>query len=192
MKFELSNLVTEYDALEQELADPAIYGDPARLRDTMRHKKSLELSVTLFREYKQLHADLDEARRILAEESDHDLISMAKEELTRCEERITTIEEGLKIALLPKDPNDDRNVILEVRAGTGGEEAALFARELSEAYVIYAEEQGFAVETMDVSEGEAGGYKEFVAKISGAGAYSRFKFEAGVHRVQRIPATENK
>ena len=192
MKFELDNLVSEYETLETELADPTVYGDPSRLRDIMRRKKSLETAVTLYRDYKRLHSDLDEVHRILAEESDHDLIAMAKEELVTTEARIITIEEELKLALIPRDPNDDRNIILEVRAGTGGEEAMLFARELAEAYIAFAEELGYRIEPMDVSEGDAGGYREYVAKIVGAGAYSRFKFEAGTHRVQRIPATENK
>lgn len=120
------------------------------------------------------------------------MIAMAKEELVTSEEAVNTLEERLKIALLPKDPNDEKNLIFEVRAGTGGDEAALFARELANAYIAYAKEDGYTVEIIDEAENETGGIKEIVMKISGHGAYSRFKYEAGVHRVQRIPETENK
>lgn len=192
MKFNLDNLVAEYENLDHELANPEVYGDPARLRDLMQKKKSLELSVNLYREYKQVYANHDEAKNILATEKDEDMMEMAKEEILSSTKRIEELEEAMKIALLPKDPNDDKNLILEVRAGTGGDEAALFARELANAYIAFAKEEGFSLEILDEAEGDIGGLKSITMKISGFGAYSRFKYEAGVHRVQRIPETENK
>lgn len=192
MKFNLDNLVWEYEHLDQELANPEVYSDPARLRDLMQKKKSLEESVTLYHEYKQVYSNYDEAKNILATEKDEDMIEMAKEEILTSTKRIEELEESLKIALLPKDPNDEKNLILEVRAGTGGDEAALFARELANAYIAFAKEEGFSLEILDEAEGDIGGLKSITMKISGFGAYSRFKYEAGVHRVQRIPETENK
>ena len=184
--------MADFERLEQELLDPSVYGDPAKLKTLMQKKKSLEQTIVLYREYKQVHANHTEAKHIISTESDADMIEMAKEEVLASEKRIEELEELLKLALLPKDPNDERNVIVEVRAGTGGEEAALFAGELSMAYRRFAEEEGFSVEVLDSTESETGGAKEIVMKIVGFGAYSRFKFEAGTHRVQRIPSTENK
>lgn len=192
MKFNLDNLVAEYENLDHELANPDVYGDPARLRDLMQKKKSLELSVNLYREYKQVYANHDEAKNILATEKDEDMMEMAKEEILSSTKRIEELEEAMKIALLPKDPNDDKNLILELRAGTGGDEAALFARELANAYITFAKEEWYTLEILDEAEGDTGGLKSITMKISGFGAYSRFKYEAGVHRVQRIPETENK
>lgn len=192
MKFNLDNLVAEYENLDHELANPEVYSDPARLRDLMQKKKSLELSVNLYREYRQVYANHDEAKNILATEKDEDMMEMAKEEILSSEKRIAELEEAMKIALLPKDPNDDKNLILELRAGTGGDEAALFARELANAYIAFAKEEGYTLEILDEAEGDTGGLKSITMKISGFGAYSRFKYEAGVHRVQRIPETENK
>lgn len=192
MKFNLDNLVAEYENLDHELANPDVYGDPARLRDLMQKKKSLELSVNLYQEYKQIYANHDEAKSMLSTEKDSDMIEMAKEEILSSEKRIAELEEAMKIALLPKDPNDDKNLILELRAGTGGDEAALFARELANAYIAFAKEEGYTLEILDEAEGDTGGLKSITMKISGFGAYSRFKYEAGVHRVQRIPETENK
>jgi len=141
MKFNLDNLVAEYENLDHELANPEVYGDPARLRDLMQKKKSLELSVNLYREYRQVYANHDEAKNILATEKDEDMMEMAKEEILSSTKRIEELEEAMKIALLPKDPNDDKNLILELRAGTGGDEAALFARELANAYITFAKEE---------------------------------------------------
>lgn len=178
MKFNLDNLVAEYENLDHELANPDVYGDPARLRDLMQKKKSLELSVNLYREYRQVYANHDEAKNILATEKDEDMMEMAKEEILSSEKRIAELEEAMKIALLPKDPNDDKNLILELRAGTGGDEAALFARELANAYIAFAKEEGYTLEILDEAEGDTGGLKSITMKISGFGAYSRFKYEA--------------
>ncbi|HRI36555.1 MAG TPA: peptide chain release factor 1 [bacterium] len=192
MKFELDSLLDEYARYENDLADPAVYSDTSRLKDLMKKKKRLERVVTLYREYKTANKDLTESKSIIETESDPEMLELAREEMHALLPRIEQLEEDIKIALLPKDENDDKNIILEVRAGAGGEEAALFARELFDAYVIFAKASGFSVETLDESESESGGYKEVVAKISGDGAYSRFKYESGTHRVQRVPETESK
>ena len=178
MKFNLDNLVTEYETLDHELENPEVYSDPKRLKELMQKKKSLELAVILYREYKQLHANHDEAKNILATEKDADMIEMAKEEILASEARIAELEEEIKIALLPKDPNDEKNLILEVRAGTGGDEAGLFTRELTNAYILFAKEEGYSLEIIDQSENDGGGIKECIMKITGFGAYSRFKYEA--------------
>ena len=166
MKFNLDNLVTEYENLDRDLANPEVYSDPKKLKDLMQKKKSLELSVTLYREYKQFHANIDEAKNMLATEKDSEMIAMAKEEMLSSEIKITELEEKLKIALLPKDPNDEKNLIFEVRAGTGGDEAALFARELANAYIIFTKAEGYSLEIIEEAENEAGGLKEIVMKIS--------------------------
>ncbi|MDD2486919.1 MAG: peptide chain release factor 1 [Candidatus Gracilibacteria bacterium] len=192
MKFELDNLVTEYENLGQELTNPEVYSDPKKLKELMQKKKNLEETVILYKEYKRTCENLEEAKLILKNESDSEMIEMAKEEFETSTKKIEEFEEKLRIMLIPKDKNDEKNIMLEVRAGTGGEEAALFARELSNAYMIFAKEQGFQLEILDESLSENEGYKEIIMKISGYGAYSKFKFEAGTHRVQRIPETESK
>lgn len=192
MKFELDHLVEEFHSIELKLQDGAIYSDPKLLKETMQKKKSLEGTVELYQTYKQLYNNIQGAKDILASEKDPEMLEMAKMELSDSESKLPEIEEALKIALLPSDKNDEKNIILEVRAGAGGDEASLFARELSNAYLNFARENGFAVEILDESEGGTGGIKELVVKISGYGAYSLFKFEGGTHRVQRIPETEAK
>lgn len=193
MKFNLDSVVEEYQSIENELAtDASIFTDPARLKKVMRRKKSLEKTVELYGAYKMAYANLDEAKEILATEKDAEMIMMAKDQLAESEEKIPKLEEELKIELLPKDPNDEKNIILEVRAGAGGDEAALFARELCNAYINFAKEQGFGLEVLDENAGDVGGVKEMIMKVSGSGAYSKFKYEAGTHRVQRIPETEAK
>ncbi|MDD2565702.1 MAG: peptide chain release factor 1 [Candidatus Gracilibacteria bacterium] len=192
MKFELDNLVTEYENLDKELASPEVYGDPKKLKELMQKKKNLEDTVILYREYKKTYSNYEEAKNLIKTESDPEMIEMMKEELATGEQKILEFEDRLNIMLIPKDKNDERNIMLEVRAGTGGEEASLFARELTNAYMIFAKEQGFQLEVIDESLSENGGYREIIMKISGFGAYSKFKFEAGTHRVQRIPETESK
>lgn len=178
MKFNLDSLVTEYETLDKELENPEIYSDPKRLKELMQKKKSLEQAVILYREYKQLNDNYLEAKNILSTEKDADMIEMAKEEIITSEKRILELEDELKIALLPKDPNDEKNLILEVRAGTGGDEAGLFARELTNAYILFAKEEGFGLEVLEEAENDGGGIKECIMKITGFGAYSRFKYEA--------------
>jgi peptide chain release factor 1 len=192
MKFELDHLVDDFHALETKLQDGAIYSDPKLLKETMQKKKTLEKTVELYTQYKSLIQNLAEAKEILATEKDSDMIELAKMQLTESESQLPDLEEALKLALLPKDKNDDKNIILEVRAGAGGDEAALFGRELANAYMLYAKEVGFSTEVLEENSADVGGIKEMIVKISGAGAYSHFKFEGGTHRVQRIPETEAK
>ncbi|EKE29160.1 MAG: Peptide chain release factor 1 [uncultured bacterium (gcode 4)] len=192
MKFELDNLVEEYHNLERELSLPEVYSDPKKLKELMQKKKNLEDTVILYKEYKSTYANFEEAKSLLKTESDPEMIEMAKEELASSEQKISAFEDKLKIMLIPKDKNDEKNIMLEVRAWTWGEEAALFARELANSYMIFAKEQGFQLEILDESLSENDWYKEIIMKISWYGAYSKFKFEAWVHRVQRIPETESK
>lgn len=190
MKFQLDNLIAEYQSLEAELSDPSIYSDLKRLKSVNQKKKSLEKTVELYREYKTLYANYDEAKTLVTDEKDPEMLELMKSEIAEAEKKIPELEDALKIALLPKDPNDDKNIILEVRAWAGGDEAWLFAHELAGAYQIFARAEGYAVEPMSESWNDAGGYKEWIFQINGVGAYSRFKYESGVHRVQRIPETE--
>lgn len=192
MKFNLENLVEEYNRLEEELANPEIFKDQKKVKETAQKKKSLEEAVSLYKEYKNAHTSLEEATKILYEENDEEMRELAKLEKEEAEAKITDLEERLKISLLPKDPNDEKNIIVEVRAGTGGEEAALFAGELARSYITFAEAEGFSVEISEKTDSENGGVKEIIFDVRGEGAYSRFKYEAGTHRVQRIPETENK
>lgn len=192
MKFELDNLVTEYENLGQELTSPDVYNDPKKLRELMQKKKNLEDTVIIYREYKRTYENYEEAKSLLKTESDPEMIEMAKEELDSSEKKIVDFEEKLKFMLIPKDKNDERNIMLELRAWTWWEEAALFARELANSYMIFAKEQGFQLEILDESLSENDWYREIIMKISWFWAYSKFKFEAGTHRVQRIPETESK
>jgi len=192
MKFNLENLLAEYERLETELANPEIFKDQKKLKEVSQKKKSMEEAVTLYKEYKKLHASLDEAVQILYDENDEDMRELAKMQKEESEKAIEAMEERLKIALLPKDPNDDKNIMVEIRAGAGGEEASLFGAELARAYMVFAEEEGFKVEVTERTESESGGIKEMIFEVRGDGAYSRFKYESGVHRVQRIPETESK
>lgn len=190
MKFQLDNLITEYESLEAELADPAIYSDLKKLKTTNQKKKSLEKTVELYREYKTIYANYEEAKTLVTDEKDPEMLEMMKIEIAESEKKIPLLEEALKLALLPKDPNDDKNIILEVRAGVWGDEAGIFAHELAESYKIFAKKEWYTLEVMSEVWNDAGGYKEGIFKIDGVGAYSRFKYESGVHRVQRIPSTE--
>ncbi len=190
MKFQLDNLILDYESLDRELADPAIYSDLKKLKSVNQKKKSLEKTVILYREYKTIYENYEEAKTLVVNEKDSEMLELMKEEIANLEKRIPELEEALKIALLPTDPNDEKNVILEIRAGAGGDEAGLFAHELAEAYKNFAKAEWFSIEVMSETWNDAGWYKEVIFKIDGAGAYSRFKFEFWVHRVQRIPATE--
>ncbi|MDD2908088.1 MAG: peptide chain release factor 1 [Candidatus Gracilibacteria bacterium] len=192
MKFNLDNLVLEYEELERKMSDPDNFKDQKKMRELSSRKKSIDEAVNIYREYKLLYEALEENKAMLYTEKDEEMRDMIKEEIYNAENSFPILEEKLKISLLPKDPNDDRNIIVEVRAGAGGDEASLFASELSKAYILFAESEGFSVDVSDQSENETGGVKEIMFEIKGAGAYSRFKYESGVHRVQRIPETESK
>ena len=192
MKFNLDTLVQEFESLEMQLSDPEIFKDQKKIKKVASRKKSIEEAVILYREYKILNESLVENKEMLAGEKEEEMKDLIKMEISEAEESIPVFEEKLKMALLPKDPNDDKNIIVELRAGTGWDEAALFAGELARSYIIFAEEEGFKTEITEQTHGDAGGMKEIVFEVRGEGAYSRFKYESGVHRVQRIPETENK
>jgi len=192
MKFDLTNLVEESKSIENLLAEGSIFSDQKKLKETMIRKKFLDAIVSLYFDYQKSNRDLEEGKNILQTESDEELREMAKAEVTVLEEKIPVLEEKIKIALIPPDPNDEKNVIVEVRAGAGGDEASLFGAELVECYKLFATKNHFQLEIMSESRSDAGGIKEVIMKIIGDGAYSKFKFEGGTHRVQRIPETENK
>lgn len=175
--------------LEQELADPEVYNNQERYRKvTMAHAELGEV-VTAFREYKQLSADLEDNKE-MARDSDPEIREMAEMEIAEIKDRLPKLEEELKLLLLPKDPMDGKNIILEIRAGTGGEEAALFAADLFRMYSRFAEQNGWKVDIMNSNPTGTGGFKEIIASVSGSNIFSKMKYESGTHRVQRVPATE--
>jgi peptide chain release factor 1 len=176
--------------LDEELARPEVSADFARVAELARERASLAEVVDLYREYRTTEAALAEARTLAGESADRELQQLAQEEAAAAEASRADLEARLTAALLPRDPNDERNVILEIRAGTGGDEAALFAADLFRMYGRYAERQSWQVEILSANESGIGGFKEVIAEIRGRGAYSRLKFESGVHRVQRVPDTE--
>ncbi|HET6933762.1 MAG TPA: peptide chain release factor 1 [Candidatus Angelobacter sp.] len=186
----LNQIETKYDELTRALASPEVINDSSKYQKTAKAHSEISEIVEKYREYKDLQRGIEESRAMVAEESDADLRAYAQEELTRLEERVARTESELKILLIPKDPNDEKNVILEIRAGTGGDEASLFAAEIFRMYNRYAETQHWKVEVLSTSESGVGGLKEVIAIIEGKGVYSRMKYESGVHRVQRVPETE--
>lgn len=179
-----------FEQIQQSLMEPGVAGNQERYRNLMKEMASLEEVVKVFREYKKSKTDYEGNKQILETENDEDLRAMAKEELGGLEKTIGEHEEKLKILLLPKDPNDDKNIIMEIRAGAGGDEASLFAQELFRAYTHFATAKGWRVELMSISDGNVGGYKEVIATVTGDKVYSLLKYESGVHRVQRVPKTE--
>ena len=180
-----------YSELSQRLYEPSVAANPEQYQKTMKELKSIEEIVLTYREYKQAVKSQDESIEILEESGDSDLKELAQLELDEAKQNIEELSEKLKILLLPKDPNDERNVIVEIRGGAGGEESALFSAVLFRMYSMYAEKKGYKVEIVNANETELGGYKEISFMIEGEGAYSRFKYESGVHRVQRVPETES-
>lgn len=180
-----------YSELSQRLYEPSVAADPEKYQKTMKELKSIEEIVLTYREYKQAVKSQNESIEILEESGDSDLKELAQLELDEAKQNIEELSEKLKILLLPKDPNDERNVIVEIRGGAGGEESALFSAVLFRMYSMYAEKKGYKVEIVNANETELGGYKEISFMIEGEGAYSRFKYESGVHRVQRVPETES-
>ena len=187
----LSELEQKYNGLSEAISDPAVISDNNRFRSLMKEHSDLSPIIETYQEYKQAVQQIDDAKTILNEESDEELREMAKEELKEGQEELERKAEELKILLLPKDPNDDKNVIVEIRGGAGGDEAALFAAELYRMYGLYAEGRRWKTEIMSLNENGIGGFKEVVFMIQGKGAYSRLKYESGVHRVQRVPKTES-
>jgi len=186
----LDQIEARYEELTQALSSPEITGDSARYQKTAKAHSEIAEIVEKYREFKDLKKGIAESKAMLADEKDPEMIAYAREELQKLEPRVAAIEEDLKVLLLPKDPNDEKNVILEIRAGTGGDEATLFAAEMFRMYDRYAESQRWKVEVLSTSESAAGGLKEVIALIEGNRVYSRLKYESGVHRVQRVPATE--
>ncbi|TAA72931.1 peptide chain release factor 1 [Planococcus salinarum] len=180
-----------YDRLNELLSDPEIVQDTNKLRDYSKEQSDLQETVEAYREYKDLTAQLAEAKAMFDDKMDADMREMVKEEVNELEGKVEAIEERLHVLLIPKDPNDDKNVIMEVRGAAGGDEAALFAGDLYRMYTRFAESKGWKVTVMDSSATGLGGFKEIVFMISGKGAYSKMKFENGAHRVQRVPETES-
>ncbi|MFR9068908.1 MAG: peptide chain release factor 1, partial [Paraclostridium sp.] len=187
----LEVLEDKYKELSEKIADPEIINDQKVWQKFIKEHAELEPIIMKFREYKDVMNSIAESKSILQEESDEELRELAKMELSEMEDKVEPIEAELKILLLPKDPNDDKNVIVEIRGGAGGDEAALFAGDLFRMYCRYAERKRWKVELLSASETGVGGYKEVSFMIKGKGAYSVLKYESGVHRVQRIPSTES-
>jgi len=187
----LEGILKRYREIEQELMDLNVVNDPNRYKNLMKEQAEISEIVEKYLEYKETKKTMEDSLQILEEESDEELRELAREELNESRQKIAKIEEELKILLLPKDPNDDKNVIVEIRGGAGGDEAALFAAELYRMYVMYAERKRWKVDMMNINENGLGGFKEVIFMISGKGAYSRLKYESGVHRVQRVPVTES-
>jgi peptide chain release factor 1 len=190
MYAKLDALEQEYLQIESDLSDPEVYGDQGKYRRLSKSHADLAPIVTVFREYRSASFEIDENAELLRDK-DPEIRQLAEAEIERLRTAMTRLEEKLKILLLPKDPMDEKNIILEIRAGTGGEEAALFAADLFRMYSRYAENNNWKVELLSVNETGSGGFKEVIASISGNHVYSRLKYESGVHRVQRVPETES-
>lgn len=187
----LEDLLIRYEEIMSELSEPDVANDANRFRKLMKEQSDLAPIVEAYREYKKCRQAIEDSLAMLDEESDEELKELAKEELAGAKEDVARLEGELKILLLPKDPNDDKNVIVEIRAGAGGEEAALFAAEIYRMYVHYAEGRRWRVETLEADETGIGGMKSVNFMVTGTGAYSVLKYESGVHRVQRVPETES-
>ena len=187
----LEDLLVRYEELMSELSEPDVANDAVRFRKLMKEQSDLTPLVEAYREYKKNKQAIEDSLALLDEETDEEMKELAKEELNEAKVNVAELEDKLKILLLPKDPNDDKNVIVEIRAGAGGEEAALFAAEIYRMYVHYAESRRWKVETLEADETGIGGMKSVDFMVTGAGAYSVLKYESGVHRVQRVPETES-
>ena len=187
----LEDIVTRFEELMRELQEPDVASNPERFRKLMKEQSDLTPLMNAYKEYKGCKQTMEDSLQLLEEESDEEMREMAKEELQESRARIEELEHELKILLLPKDPNDDKNVIVEIRAGAGGDEAALFAAEIYRMLVQYADSRRWKTEFISLNENGLGGFKECVFMITGQGAYSRLKYESGVHRVQRVPETES-
>jgi peptide chain release factor 1 len=187
----LEDILTRYREIEQELLDPNVVNDQNKYRKLRKEQSNLSEIVEKYLEYKDNQKTIEDSLIMLDEESDEEIRELAREELNEGKQRVGEIEEELKILLLPKDPNDDKSVIVEIRGGAGGDEAALFAAQLYRMYVMYAERKRWKIDMMNLNENGIGGFKEVIFMINGKGAYSKLKYESGVHRVQRVPVTES-
>lgn len=187
----LEDILIRYKEIEEELLNPNVVNDQKNYRNLMKEQSDLTEIVEKYLEYKDNQKAIEDSLLMLDEESDEEIRELAREELNESKLKLGEIEEELKILLLPKDPNDHKNVIVEIRGGAGGDEAALFAAELYRMYVMYAERKHWKIDMMNLNENGLGGFKEVIFMINGKGAYSRLKYESGVHRVQRVPVTES-
>ena len=187
----LEDIIRRYEDITMMLGDPSVVSDQAKFRSLMKEQKSLEPLVECYKQYKETKQTIEDSLMLLDEESDPEMKEMLRQELSDAKDRIPELEEKLRILLLPKDPNDEKNVIVEIRAGVGGDEAALFAADMFRLYTRYAERRAWKIETLSVEDIGIGGIKTVSFMIKGDGAYSRLKYESGVHRVQRIPSTES-
>ncbi|RFB17265.1 peptide chain release factor 1 [Bacillus sp. HNG] len=187
----LEAVEARYEKLNELLSDPDIVSDTTKLREYSKEQSDIQETVEKYREYKEVKEQLTDAKAMLEEKLDAEMREMVKEEINELEDQMEELEERLHVLLLPKDPNDDKNVIMEIRGAAGGDEAALFAGDLYRMYSRFAEHQGWKTEVMDANTTGVGGYKEIIFMISGKGAYSKLKFENGAHRVQRVPETES-
>ena len=186
----LSQVSERYEEIGLLLSDPSVFSDQNRFRDLSKEYSQLEPVVEAWKQWQETRDGIDEARQMM-EENDPELREMAADELEAGQQRIETLEQGIQVLLLPRDPNDDNNIFLEIRAGTGGDEAAIVAGDLFRMYQKYAETQKWPIEILSQNLGDHGGFKEIIVRVAGQGAYSRFKFESGTHRVQRVPETES-
>jgi peptide chain release factor 1 len=190
LRDKLEHIEKTYEQLTEKLSDPAVLADYEQIKTISKARKDIEPSVESFRKYKNFERQLASNKELIKEESDQELIDMAREEIEAFSSQLEMIEEELQISLLPKDPNDEKDVVIEIRAAAGGDEAALFAGDLMRMYMRYAELQNWKPKLVSVSAAELGGYKEVCLEIAGDRVYSKMKYEAGVHRVQRVPSTE--
>jgi peptide chain release factor 1 len=186
----LKSVAHRFDEITSKLSDPELVKDRDNFRLLSKERSDLEPIVIKFNEWERLSSNLNQSKEIIEESSDDELRELALAEIDELEDQVETLRQELLILLLPKDPNDEKNIIIEIRAGTGGDEASLFAEELFSMYVRFAEGKRWKIEIMNSSHGTVGGFKEVIARIEGVGAYSLFKYESGVHRVQRVPQTE--
>ena len=187
----LEDLLIRYQEIMDELSEPSVINDQDRYRKLMKEQNDLSEIVEAYKEYKSTKQGIEDSLAMIEEESDEEMRELAKEELNECKSRLVEIENNLKVLLLPKDPNDEKNVIIEIRGGAGGDEAALFAAELYRMYSRFSERNRWKVDMMSVNENGLGGFKEVIFMVNGSGAYSKLKYESGVHRVQRVPVTES-
>ena len=186
----LDDIEKTYNELDKKLADPNVYGDQAQLKKVSKAKKSLEETYNLYQRFKALNKELDGAKEIIKSEGDASLIDLARSEIEQITPELDSLENKLHILLLPKDPMDEKDIMLEIRAAAGGEEASIFAGDLLRAYTKYADKQGWTTKLVDSNPGDIDGYKIAIVEIAGENVYSKLKYESGVHRVQRVPVTE--
>lgn len=188
---QLDTFIIRYEELSELLSDPEVISDTQRLMELTKEEADLRPKVEVFRRYQRIQEELAETEELLSESLDDDMAKLAKEELSDLKTEIEELEEQIKVMLLPEDPNDDKNIIMEIRGAAGGDEAALFAGSLFEMYSKFAESQGWRVEVMDANITGIGGYKEIILMITGQNVFSKLKYESGAHRVQRVPSTES-